>query len=256
MRPCNTVQYNTLPLSGNKSVHCHQSPHQPPALLLLSFSCDAAPAASHCQGAESPPNRNGGIMGKWCSIDAGAWFKYFTRNIGWTKYWMKEILHERHIRWPKEFWVQSEWFNNNNYYEIKSLQNVRMSLPTAKSKNYSDAEPLGEEELEEFYVFGDGFLNISKLWEWVHLCEIQAPAGWLRWWQIQSVEIHRSPSELPLNTPPPEYNGIHKSKQIQKYKSTAKAFSKAHQIHLHKITNWKAQLKSFTNGITRRQKNL
>ena len=36
----------------------------------------------------------------------------------------------------------------------------------------------------------------------------------------------------------------------------SKCIFKAHQIHLHKITNSKAQIKSFTNGITRRQKNL
>ena len=74
-----------------------------------------------------------------------------------------------------------------------------------------------------FSSFGSWILEHFKT---VRMSEIQAPAGWLRWWQIQSVEIHRSPSELPLNTPPPEYNGIHKSKQIQKYKSTANAFSK------------------------------
>ena len=113
MIPCNTMQYNTLPLSGNKSVHCHQSPHQPlpskpPALLLLSFSCHAAPAASHCQGAESPPNRNGGIMGKWCSIHAGTRFKYFIRvqyNIG-----IQEIVDNLRVLHSTKH-IQT--FNNN-----------------------------------------------------------------------------------------------------------------------------------------------
>ena len=80
------IQYITLIREEISSLSSKPSPApcSPPSFFLLRCRV-AAPAASHCQGAESPPNRNGGIMGKWCSIHAGTPFKYFIRvqyNIG------------------------------------------------------------------------------------------------------------------------------------------------------------------------------
>ena len=162
-------------------------------------------------------------------------------QIFYKKYRINEILHERNIRWPKEFWVQSEWFNNNKYYETKSLRNVRMSL-VRQRQSPKTTLMLSRWEKKSWRNFM--FLEMDS-WTFQN-CENEWDPGssWLRWWQIQSVEIHRSPSELPLNTPPPEYNGIHKSKQIQKYKST-KAFSKIYtktQIQRHNSYH------SFTSG--------
>ena len=72
---------------------CHQSPPPP-----LSFSLEAAPplvqVTHRLKSVESPPNRNGGIMGKWCSIDTGIWLKYFTR-LGYM------ILTFKHLDLPE-----------------------------------------------------------------------------------------------------------------------------------------------------------
>ena len=107
-------------------------------------------------------------------------------QISYKKYWMIKIMDD-----CKRL-LGSIWFNNNNKSGNEFIwQKMSNNDGNCDAQNH---QPFSGGKISLCEIQLVWFLNIWKLW-YEYIC-----VSWLRWWQIQSVEIQRCPAQLPLNT--------------------------------------------------------